>query len=112
MLALAPFEVYVAPKVQAHLSAFSKPLESHQAVPSGSLVDSSNSWAMMDAMPSAPAFPFGPVVCCSQAEGQRSGFPTNEYLMSCPPMEVLLCQPQYCVQKPLDSFTSADVRTK
>jgi hypothetical protein len=40
----------------------------------------------MLAMPSAPALPFGLVVCAAQALGQRSGLPTNEYLMSPSPV--------------------------
>src|SRR5579859_3363236 len=113
MLASAPFPVvYSVPKVQAHLSAFSAPRVSYQAFRSGSEVASSNSWAMMLDMPSAPVEPLGPVVCTSQEEGQRVGSPTKEYLMSRPLMVPWVCQPQYWVQKPLVSFTSGAVRTK
>src|SRR2546423_282724 len=113
MLYLAPLAaVDSEPKVQAHLSAFSLPRVSYQALRSGSEIASSLSCAMIDAMPSAPALPFGPVVCASHAVGQRSGLPTNAYLMSEPPMVPWLCQPQYCVQKPLDALTSAEVSTK
>src|SRR5437588_10326093 len=113
MFASAPFfVVYVDPKVHAHLSAFSAPVRSYHAFKSGSVTASSSSCEMMLAMPSAPALPFGPVVCASHALGQRSGLPTNEYLISEPPIAPCVCQPQYCVQKPDDSFTSADVRTK
>src|SRR6476619_6754262 len=87
MLYLEPFDaVEVVPKVQAHLSAFSWPRRSYQAFRSGSLIASSISCAMIDAMPSAPALPFGLVVCCAHDDGQRSGLPTNEYLMSRPAM--------------------------
>ena len=48
----------------------------------------------------------------AQALGQRSGLPTNEYLMSLPPIVPCVCQPQYCVQKPDDAVTSDDVSTK
>src|SRR3954465_13785435 len=106
MFAEAPPEEYVEPKVQAHLSAFSAPRLSYQAFRSGSVVASSSSCAMMLAMPSAPAFPLGPVVCCSHAEGQRSGLPTNEYLMSDPAIVPLVCHPQYCVQNPELAVTS------
>src|ERR1700730_13554986 len=104
--------VEVAPNIQAHLSAFSAPRRSYQAFRSGSVVVSSSSCAMILAMPSAPAFPLGDVVCASHAAGQRSGLPTKEYLISRPPILACVCQPQYCVQKPLVSFTSADVSTK
>src|SRR5512132_3778358 len=68
---------------------------------------------MMLAMPSAPALPFGPDVCAAQALGQRSGLPTNENLTSpSPVMFACVCQPQYCVQNPDDSLTSAEVNTK
>src|SRR4051794_25489991 len=113
MLAFAPLAVaYVVPNVHAHLSAFSWPRTSYHAFRSGSVVASSSSWAMMLAMPSAPALPLGPVVCSAQALGQRSGLPTNAYLMSLPPIVAWSCQPQYCVQKPDDAVTSADVSTK
>src|SRR5512146_677098 len=67
---------------------------------------------MIDAIPSAPALPFGLVVCSSHADGQRSGLPTNEYLMSVPPIVACVCHPQYCVQNPELSLTSALVSTK
>jgi len=67
-------------------------------------------------MPSAPPTPvaglFGPVVWISQPLGQRSGLPTNEYLISTPPSVAWVCQPQYCVQKPEVSLTPDDVKTK
>src|SRR5258706_4330222 len=111
-LAVEPFEaVNVLPNVHAHLSAFSAPRVSYQALRSGSLIASSDSCAMIDAMPSAPALPFGPVVCASHADGQRSGLPTNEYLMSRPPIVPCVCQPQYWVQNPDDAVTSAEVST-
>src|SRR5689334_17924375 len=113
MLYLDPFDaVEVAPNVQAHLSAFSAPRRSYQALRSGSVVASSNSCAMIEAMPSAPALPFGPMVCSSQDDGQRSGFPMNAYLISEPEMVPCVCQPQYWVQKPLDAVTSDEVSTK
>src|SRR5437762_13120447 len=113
MLYLEPLlAVEVVPKFQAHLSAFSCPRVSYQAFRSGSVVASSSSWAIIDAIPSAPAFPFGPVVCAAQADGQRSGFPTKEYLMSTPPIVPCVCHPQYCVQKPEEAVTSAEVSTK
>src|ERR1043165_3848189 len=88
------------PKVHAHLSAFSWPRWSNQALRSGSLTASTVSCAMMLAIPSAPALLFGEVVCTEQADGQRSGFPIKPYLMSRPAMVPCECQPQYCVQKP------------
>src|SRR6476660_1313405 len=114
MLASAPLPVaYVVPNVHAHLSAFSAPRRSYHALRSGSVTASSSSCEMMLAMPSAPALPFGPVACAAHALGHRSGLPTNEYLMSPSPMMLAcVCQPQYCVQKPDVSFTSADVSTK
>src|SRR5689334_22541035 len=66
----------------------------------------------MLAMPSAPALPLGLVVCAAQELGQRSGLPTNEYLMSEPPIVPCVCQPQYCEQKPELAVTSAEVNTK
>src|SRR5512135_3585693 len=108
-----PFDAVLSvPNVHAHLSPFSAPRRSYQALRSGSVVASSSSCATIDAMPSAPALPFGLVVCASQADGQRSGLPTNEYLMSAPETVAWLCQPQYCVQKPLDAVTSDEVSTK
>src|SRR5215471_4189566 len=104
--------VEVVPKVQAHLSAFSCPRLSYHAFRSGSVTASSNSCEMIEAMPSAPALLFGDVVCASQADGQRSGLPIKAYLMSKPLSVPCVCQPQYCVQKPLDSLTSAEVSTK
>src|SRR4249920_106940 len=95
--------VEVVPKVQAHLSAFSMPRRSYQAFRSGSVTASSSSWAMIDAIPSAPALPFGPTVCAAHDDGQRSGLPTNEYLMSPPLIVPCVCQPQYWVQKPDDA---------
>src|SRR5258708_1483866 len=112
MLAIPVPLLYVVPKVHAHLSPFSWPRRSYQALRSGSVVASSNSCAMIDAIPSAPALPFGAAVPLVHAAGQRSGFPTNEYLMSEPAMVPCVCQPQYCVQKPEVSFTSAEVSTK
>src|SRR5205085_12671746 len=112
MLACAPLAVYVVPNVHAHLSPLSEPRRSYHALRSGSVVASSSSCAMMLAMPSAPALPLGLVVCASHALGQRSGLPTNEYLMSEPAIVPCVCQPQYCVQKPDVSLTSAEVSTK
>src|SRR5207342_504421 len=95
MLYLEPFAaVDMVPKVQAHLSAFSMPRRSYQAFRSGSVTASSSSWAMIDAIPSAPALPFGPTVCAAHDDGQRSGLPTNEYLMSPPLIVPCVCQPQ------------------
>src|SRR4249919_2460609 len=109
MLYLEPLlAVDSVPKVQAHLSAFSAPRVSYQAFRSGSLVSSSSSWAMMLAMPSAPALPFGPVVWSSHEDGQRSGLPTKAYLMSEPEIVPWVCQPQYWLQKPDDAVTSAE----
>src|SRR5512143_316411 len=114
MFACAPFgAAYWGPKFQAHLSAFSRPRVSYHAFRSGSVTDSSSSWAMTLAMPSAPVSPLGlTAVCASHAPGQRSGLPTNEYLMSAPAIVPWVCQPQYAVQNPDDSSTSADVSTK
>jgi hypothetical protein len=70
------------------------------------------SCAMIEAIPSAPLSPFGLTICISQADGQRSGLPTNANLMSAPPMSLLLCHPQYLVQKPEVSATSDAVSTK
>src|SRR5689334_10621249 len=112
-LYFAPFDaVDSPPNVHAHLSAFSSPDASYHALPYGSLTVSSSSCAMIDAMPSAPALPFGDVVCASHALGQRSGLPTNEYLIFVVPSVPYQCQPQYCVQNPLDSLTSLLVNTK
>ena len=113
MLYSAPLPaVDVEPNVHAHLSAFSWPRRSYQALRSGSVTASSSSCEMMLAMPSAPALPLGPIVCAAQALGQRSGLPMNAYLISEPPIVPCVCQPQYCVQKPEVSLTSAEVRTK
>src|SRR4029079_10358560 len=102
--------VDVVPKVHAHLSAFSCPRLSYHALRSGSVTASSSSCETMLAMPSAPALPFGPASCAAHALGQRSGLPTDANLMSVPVIVPCVCQPQYCVQKPDVSLTSADVR--
>src|SRR5256885_1741554 len=95
MLAAAPLGVvYAAPNVHAHLSAFSSPKESNQAFRSGSVTVSSSSWAKTEAIPSAPALPFGLSDCFWHALGHRSPLPTNEYLISLSPMRPLVCQPQ------------------
>src|SRR5437868_5992971 len=74
-----PFDaVDSVPKVQAHLSPFSSPRESYQALRSGSLIASSLSCAMIDAMPSAPALPLGLVDCAAHDVMQRAALPTNE----------------------------------
>src|SRR5262245_25573756 len=67
---------------------------------------------MIDAMPSAPTLPLGGAVPAVHAAGQRSALPMNAYLMSDPATVACVCQPQYCVQNPDVSFTSADVSTK
>src|SRR2546426_8713005 len=102
----------VGPNFQAHLSAFSWPLVSYQALRSGSVAASSDSCAMIDAIPSAPLSPLGLTVCISQADGHRSGFPTKAYLMSELKIVACVCQPQYWLQKPEVSRTSEDVSTK
>src|SRR5205823_15090483 len=112
MLYFEPFDaVDIDPNVQAHLSAFSAPCRSYQALRSGSVTASSSSCEMMLAMPSAPALSLGLVVCAEQALGHRSGLPTNAYLMSNPPIVPCVCHPQYCVQKPEFAVTSAEVNT-
>src|SRR5215467_14009537 len=113
MFAELPFAVVCSvPKVHAHQSAFSSPRVSYQAFRSGSVTDSSSSWAMIDAAPSAPTSPLGAPVPFVHALGQRAGLPTKAYLMSLPKIVPWVCQPQYCVQKPELSLTSAEVRTK
>ena len=83
-----------------------------QALSLGSLIISSVSWAMVEAMASAPLSLLGLISCASQAVGQRSGLPTNANLMSAPEILPWLCQPPYWVQKPEVSATSDDVKTK
>src|SRR6185312_11689827 len=64
-------------------------------------------------MPSAPASPFGLVVCAMQPLGHCvAASPTNAYLMSWPRIEPCVCQPQYCEQKPELALTSGPVSTK
>src|SRR4029077_17728779 len=93
-------------------AGFSAPCRSNQALRSGSVTASSSSCAMMLAMPSAPALPLGLIVCAAHDDGQRSGLPTNEYLMWVPEIVPCVCQPQYCVQKPDVALTSFEVSTK
>ena len=76
------------------LVAFSLPELSYQALRSGFEIASSVSCAMIDAIPSAPLSPFGLLVCASHADGHRSGFPTNAYLISAPAIVARLCHPQ------------------
>src|SRR6266403_24007 len=110
--------LYVAPNVQAHLSAFSMPLLSYQAFRSGSVADSSNSCAMTETIASAPGSPFGLLLVCS-AQFPRDGpeaFPTNAYLMSqaVTPFVKLpwVCHPQYLVRNPEVSLIPGAVSTK
>src|SRR4051794_12687941 len=103
--------VKVVPKVQAHLSAFSAPRRSYHALRSGSVTVSSSSCAMIEAIASAPVLPFGELTCSAHAEGHWAAFPTNEYLISAPPIIACVCQPQYELQKP-DFVTPFAVRTK
>src|SRR5690242_21382761 len=114
MLYFEPFDaVDSEPKVQAHLSAFSEPRVSYHAFRSGSLVASSSSCASTLAMPSAPASPFGLVVCAMQPLGHCvAASPTNAYLISWPRIVPWVCQPQYCEQKPELAVTSGPVNTK
>src|SRR5512140_259266 len=114
MLARVPFGARcTVPKVQAHLSAFSSPELSNQAFRSGSVAASSSSWAMTEAMPSAPPLPFGPLGCAMQAFGQRvAASPMKAYLIFVPASVAKVCQPQYLVQNPEVSLTSGDARTK
>src|SRR5690349_25180144 len=101
---LVDVHVLVAPKLKLRLSSFSWPLASNHAFRSGSEMASSNSWDITFAMPSAPPTPLagllGPVRWASHPLGQRSGLPTNAYLISTPPKVACVCQPQYWVQKP------------
>src|SRR6185369_8716097 len=107
MLAFEPLPtVYSVPKVQAHASAFSWPLEKNQAFRSGSVAVSSSSWAITLIMPSTPGLLFGLVLCAAQEVMQRAALPTKEYLMSFEKSVVCVCQPQYWVQKPEVSLTS------
>jgi hypothetical protein len=80
ILAWELLTVYSVPNVQAHLSAFSSPVESYQAFSSGSVTDSSSSCAMTDAMASADGSPFG-LLAVWIAQLPRLGpfaSPTNE----------------------------------
>lgn len=92
----APFPTVpvVGPNFHAHLSAFSFPELWYQALRFGSEIASSVSCAMIDAIPSAPLSPFGLLVCASHADGHRSGFHTNAYLISAPAIVARLCHPQ------------------
>ncbi len=81
MLAHAPLALYIVPKVHAHLSAFSWPLESYQAFNCGSVEDSSSSCAITDTMPSAAASPLGLVDCAAHAPRFAAALPTKAYLI-------------------------------
>src|SRR5204863_1099005 len=103
----------VVPNVHAHLSAFSAPRLSYQAFRSGSVVASSNSWAITLIMASPAGLLFGELEVCTAHEDRLAlASPTKEYLMSLPRIVPRVCQPQYCVRKPLVSFTSLLVSTK
>ena len=110
--------VYVAPNVQAHLSAFSMPLVSYHAFRSGSVAVSSNSCAMTETMASAPGSPFGLLPVCSAQfpRDEPEAFPTNAYLMSqfaAPLVKLpLVCHPQYRVRNPEVSLMPGAVKTK
>src|SRR5258708_39109570 len=100
-------------KVRAQLTAFSASFDSPQSeAGSTSVVVTSNSCALTDAIPSTPALPFGLVVCPAQALRQRLAFPTKEYRTWWPEVVPDVCHPQYRVQNPDDSFTLVDVSTK
>src|SRR3954465_14981923 len=108
MLKYAPLGPTVSfwPNVQAHLSAFSAPLESAQPeVGLGSVLVSSNSCAMTETMASTPALPLGPGVWAQQPFKQRAALPTKEYLIFEPEIVPHVCQPQYFEQKPEFSAT-------
>ena len=106
--------VDVVPKFHAHLSPFSMPeLVEYQALPSGSVVDSSISCEMMLAIESAPGVPFGLGLVAPHADAHWvSASPMKAYLISLPLMVALVCQPQYCVQKPEVSVVVLSVKTK
>src|SRR3954467_2225426 len=110
MLACEPLAVVkVAPKVQAHLSAFSRPSRSNQAPRVGSVTVVDSSLARVLAMASAPGLPFGlSAGCHEQADGQRSALPTKMYRNGEPSTLPVLCWPQYAVQKPEVAVTSAE----
>src|SRR5882724_2566322 len=108
----------MAPKVQAHLSAFSSPVPSYHAFRSGSVAVSSNSCAITETIASAPGSAFGllPVCTAHFARDGPEAFPTNAYLTS----QVVLplrklpwsCHPQYWVRNPEVSVTPGAVSTK
>src|SRR5262252_7191208 len=113
MFAIEPLAVlYVWPKVHAHLSAFSAPLESYHALSWGSVADSSISWLMTDAIASAAASPLGPVVCSEHAPIFAMGSPIKAYLIIVPLKLPYVCHPQYLLRNPLVSSTYGAVSTK
>src|ERR1700756_3165139 len=113
----SPFalQVEVVPKLKLHLSESSWPLLSNQAFRSGSVMASNCSCENTLIRPSAPPTPveglLGPVVWISQPLGQRSGFPTNAYLISTPPNVAWVWKPQYWVQNPEVSLIFEEVST-
>ena len=61
----------VLPKFHAHLSAFSRPTASYQALPSGSVVVSVSSCAIKLTWVSAPRSPFAETFVAVQADGHQ-----------------------------------------
>lgn len=90
------------PQVQAHLSEFSIPVAlSHQPVPSGSVIASSNSCVITESIPSAPGLLLGEDVVCAIHPLLVPAFPTKEYFIFWDsgtgfgfPIFVESCQPQ------------------
>ncbi|CAB4707148.1 unannotated protein [freshwater metagenome] len=80
MAPLASVVLSVAvPKSHAHLSAFSYPAPSYQALPSGSEAVSTNSCAITDAIASAIMLELGEAAICPAHEATNvPGSPTNE----------------------------------
>src|SRR5438105_924701 len=93
-LYLAPLgSVVVVPNFQAHLSVFSMPRQSYQALRSGSVTASSSSWATTLTMASPAGLLFGDAaVCPAQAARFLLASPTT-WVMSAG--VGLLSQPPY-----------------
>src|SRR5262249_52544729 len=96
--------VWVGPNLKLHLSAFSWPLTSNQALRSGSVMASSDSCVITLIMPSAPpplpGVLLGPVAWISHPLGQRSELPMNAHLMSAPLSVWFVWKPQNDEQNP------------
>src|SRR5438034_3117277 len=112
MFAVEPLEVvYVAPKSQAHLSAFSLPALSYHALRSSSVFVSSVSCARVFTSASAAGSLLGDPFRALQSKKSMS-WGIAAYFTSFPFQEKLPWYAQYTMPKPPPRFTRASLNTR